>query len=78
MKGSAKSRKARAECLATLLVEARREAGLTQVELAERLGRKQAYVSKYETGARGVDVLELLEIADVLGCDPAEMLKQLK
>ena len=77
MKATAKSRKARAERLAALLVEARREAGLTQVELAEKLGRKQAYVSKYETGARGVDVLELMEIADVLGCDAAELLRKL-
>ncbi|MBV9924488.1 MAG: helix-turn-helix transcriptional regulator [Acidobacteria bacterium] len=78
MKATAESRKARAERLAALLVEARREAGLTQVELAERLGRKQAYVSKYETGARGVDVLELMEIADVLSCDPAELLRKLR
>lgn len=78
MKATAKVRHKRAERLAALLVEARRAAGVTQVELAERLGRKQAYVSKYETGQRGVDVLELLELADVLGFDPAEMLGKVK
>ena len=38
---------------------ARREAGLTQVEVAKRLRTSQAYVSKSESGDRRVDVVEL-------------------
>ncbi len=46
-----------------LLVVARKEAGLTQAEVAARLGRSQSYVSKYEQGERRIDVIEFLEIS---------------
>jgi transcriptional regulator with XRE-family HTH domain len=59
-----------------LLIEARNTAGLTQVELAARLERPQSYVSKYERGERRIDVVEFLEVAEVLGIDPGEFLKQ--
>lgn len=45
------------------LVQAREDAGLTQREAAERLGRKHPYVAKCETGERRVDVVELEEFA---------------
>jgi len=38
---------------------ARESAGLTQVQVARRLGRHQSYVSKCESGERRVDVVEL-------------------
>jgi transcriptional regulator with XRE-family HTH domain len=60
-----------------LLIEARKAAGLTQVELAARLARPQSYVSKYERGERRIDVVEFLEIAEVLDVDPADFLKRL-
>jgi len=41
------------------LRQARREAGLTQVEVAKRLGRSQSLVTKAETGERRLDVVEL-------------------
>ena len=47
----------------TRLSRARQKAGLTQVEVAERLGRPQSYVSKCESGERRVDVIELAEFA---------------
>lgn len=37
--------------------ELRKRAGLTQVQLAERLSLDQSYVSKIERGERYVDVL---------------------
>lgn len=43
------------------------EAGLTQTELAERLGIAQALVSRFETGERRIDVPELIAIAEALG-----------
>ncbi len=54
--------------LAQLLLEAREAAGLTQAELAVRLRRPQSFVSKVESGERRLDVIELLEVADGVGC----------
>ncbi|WP_245615726.1 helix-turn-helix domain-containing protein [Paenirhodobacter enshiensis] len=39
----------------------RKGAGITQVELAERLGRPQSYVAKIEGGERRMDVLEFID-----------------
>lgn len=60
-----------------LLLEAREAAGLTQAALAERLSRRQSYVSKFERGERRLDVVEFLEVARVLGVDPFHLLRQL-
>ena len=53
--------------LVSLLREIRIEAGLTQMELAERIERDQTFVSKYESGQRRLDVLELREICQSVG-----------
>lgn len=45
------------------LKEARIEIGLGQVEVAEKLGRTQSYISKIESGQRRFDVLQLKEFA---------------
>jgi len=50
-----------------MLREMRKEAGLQQVALAERLGRPQSFVSDVEKGQRRVDILELMEICDACG-----------
>ena len=42
-----------------LLRETREAAGLTQVELAEKLGQSQSFVSKYERGERRLDIIQL-------------------
>lgn len=60
-----------------LLIEARQKAGLTQVELAQRLSRPQSYVSKYERGERRLDVIEFLHVAEAIGIEPIEFLYQL-
>lgn len=44
-----------------LLKETREKAGITQVEIAERLGVTQSFVSKCERGERRVDIVELRE-----------------
>jgi transcriptional regulator with XRE-family HTH domain len=46
---------------------ARRSASLSQTQLALRLGKRQQYVSKYESGERRLDVIEFLDAADALG-----------
>ena len=69
--------KKRYDRLRILLVEAREEAGLTQVQLGEKLRRPQAFVSKIERGLRRVDVLEFLEIARAIGFDPHKFIDRL-
>ena len=45
------------------LKKARLDAGLGQIEVAEKLGRTQSYISKIESGQRRFDVLQLKELA---------------
>jgi transcriptional regulator with XRE-family HTH domain len=54
------------------MVAARRGAGVTQVELAERLGKPQQFISKYELGDRRVDIIEFVAICRALEIDPKE------
>lgn len=56
---------------------ARKIAGLTQAELAARLGRPQSFVSKYKRGERRLDVIEFLEVAKAVGVDAVRILRQL-
>ena len=56
------------------LIGARRAAGLTQVQLAARLGKPQSFVSKIERGERRVDVLEFCAMARAMTVPPAELL----
>lgn len=62
-------RSARHRRLVELLVEARERSGLTQSELAARLGRYQSVVAAIEGGGRRVDVVEFIDIADALDID---------
>jgi transcriptional regulator with XRE-family HTH domain len=52
------------------LVALRSEQGVTQVELARRLGKPQQFVSRYELGIRRLDLVEFYAIARALGVDP--------
>lgn len=45
------------------LRQARRDAGLTQAQVAEAVGRPQSFVSKSESGERRLDPIELAELA---------------
>ncbi|OGS01260.1 MAG: transcriptional regulator [Elusimicrobia bacterium RIFCSPLOWO2_12_FULL_59_9] len=53
----------------------RRDNGITQEELARRLGKPQSFVSKYENGERRLDVAEYLEIASALGINVDPLLR---
>src|SRR5689334_21895667 len=50
---------------------AREEAGLTQREVARRLGRSQSYVCKAENGEQRVDVVELRNFCRIYEKPPA-------
>jgi transcriptional regulator with XRE-family HTH domain len=49
------------------LRQARQDSGLTQVEVARKLGRPQTWVSKCELGERRVDIVELEDFAAAYG-----------
>ena len=53
--------------LVALLRAYRTRAGLHQAELAERLGKPQSFVSKYEAGQRRLDLVELNAVCEALG-----------
>jgi len=54
------------EKLQNLLKKSRIDAKLSQVEMAKKLKRPQSFVSKYESGERRLDVVELREICQAL------------
>ena len=60
-----------------LLIEARKAAKLTQVELSAKLELPQSYVSKYERGERRLDVIEFLQVAQILEIDPLAFIEEL-
>jgi len=47
------------------LRQARLDAGLTPIDVAQLLGKHQSYVSKCETGERRVDFVELLDFSAI-------------
>jgi transcriptional regulator with XRE-family HTH domain len=55
------------EVLQDLLRQVRTESGLTQVELARKLKHPQSFVSKYESGERRLDAVELRQVCLALG-----------
>jgi len=63
--------------LCQVLREVRQEAGLTQAQVAERLDVPQSFVSKYESGERRLDVIELRHVAEVIGTSAHDILAQL-
>jgi len=60
------------------LIERRKEAQLTQRELAEILGVVYSLVGKVETGERRLDVVELIQYCSGLKVDPVQLIKVLK
>ena len=51
------------------LIEARKQAGLTQVDVAKRLGKAHSFISKCELGERRVDFVELQQLARIYNKD---------
>jgi transcriptional regulator with XRE-family HTH domain len=49
------------------LRKAREKAGLTQTQLAERLGQTQSFVSKCERGERRLDIVEVRAFCKAIG-----------
>jgi transcriptional regulator with XRE-family HTH domain len=60
-----------------LMIEARKKAGLTQQELADRLSRPQSFVAKYEGGERRIDVVEFVAVCRAISADSVEIVRKL-
>lgn len=60
--------------LIKVLVDARVESGMTQRQLAIKLGRQHSFVSKIESSVRNISVIEFIEVARALNADPAKLL----
>ena len=71
-------RSAEHRALCALLLGARRKAGLNQAGVAERLGKPQSFVAKYEGGERRLDMIEFLAVAEALGADPRAIIRDLQ
>lgn len=56
-----------------VLTSARKDAGVSQIELAERLGKTQSFVSQIERGARRLDLIEFCAFARGLRIEPTEL-----
>jgi transcriptional regulator with XRE-family HTH domain len=67
----------RHRALIALLIEKREASGLTQTDLADKLGEYQSFVARLESGQRRVDVIEFLELARILNFDPHQALQKL-
>lgn len=68
---------ARYRSLIDALADARRRAGLTQAALAAQIGKRQQFVSKYESGERRLDVVEFTDIARALSLDETVVIKEI-
>lgn len=54
------------------LVALRKAQGVSQVELAQRLGKSQQFVSAVERRVRRLDVIELYAVLRAMGADPEQ------
>ncbi len=68
----------RHKALWRLLVAERKKAGLSQQKLAKILKEHQSFVARLESGQRRIDVVEFLELAEIIGFDPARALTKIK
>lgn len=60
------------------LIKARKDAGLTQVQMAEIIGQTQSFVSKCERGERRIDIVELRVFYKAMGIPIAKFVEKLE
>jgi transcriptional regulator with XRE-family HTH domain len=63
--------------LRKLLRVLRERGGLTQADVAARLGKPQSFVAKYEGGERRLSVIEFIDVTRALDLDPVAATRQL-
>jgi transcriptional regulator with XRE-family HTH domain len=60
------------------LKEIRVSAGLSQEQLAAKLGSKQSFISKYERGERNLDFIEVIRVCRACNYDPCELVEKVR
>ena len=60
-------REAYAYCVGSIIHDARKSEGMTQQELAEKVGTKKSYISRIETGSVEPSAGLFLNILNILG-----------
>lgn len=63
------------EALQRLLRKCRLDAGLKQSDLATKLKQPQSFISKYESGERTLDLIELKQICKALNISIVDFIK---
>ncbi|WP_417812504.1 helix-turn-helix domain-containing protein [Thalassospira alkalitolerans] len=61
------------KALVAAFIEARRNAKMTQMELAKKLGWKQSLVARVESGQRRIDAMDIVLWGKALRIDPREL-----
>jgi transcriptional regulator with XRE-family HTH domain len=64
--------------LIAALTQARKQAGLTQMQVAEVLSKPQSYIAKIEGADRKLDVMEFVELCEAIHQDPSDLILYLK
>ena len=62
----------RHKALVAFIKKQRKDAKLTQAQVAKRIKRYQSFVATFERGQKRIDAVELVEIAEAIGFDPKE------
>ena len=65
------------ECVQKMLVALRNQAGLTQRQLAAKLGRERSLVARLELGERRLDMVEFFRFCQACGADATKQASQL-
>lgn len=58
------------------LREIRKQNNVTQIQLAERLGKPQSYIAKVETLERKLDIVEFVDWCKAIGADPTLLIRE--
>lgn len=65
----------RYQLLIEVLIEIRKDRGLTQAQLANKLDKPQSYIAKIEAKDRKLDVLEFVILCETLVVSPCDVLQ---
>lgn len=68
----------RHKLIADAVAERRRAKGMTQAQLAKVFGRHQPFIANIESGERRIDMVELLDLAEIIDLDVHDLIDRVK